>query len=227
MARWTLQGLNVGIGNLRIIHVPSITAGKFIISNRSAARWHEAGPFYMTALRRCEARAEHGILGHGCRRSVHPCRDHRALRRDPVTMAAPYVTGAEILAHVAGENTPSANAADVAWAGKCAAAIEAIIAERLDTANVTLSAGQEAQLQAAAEQDGAALYNARKAPHGVLTFGPDGDVVRLGRPQSAAWNRCSCAGQDPGSDDDIGAGPSGADHRADNGVSAGNVRAGE
>jgi hypothetical protein len=95
-------------------------------------------------------------------------------------MAAPYVTGAEILAHVAGENTPSANAADVAWAAKCAAAIEAIIAERLDTATVTLSAGQEAELQVAAEQDGAALYNARKAPHGVLTFGPDGDVVRLG-----------------------------------------------
>jgi phage head maturation protease len=45
-----LAGLNVGIGNLRIIHVPSITAGKFIISNRSAARWHEAGPFYVTAL---------------------------------------------------------------------------------------------------------------------------------------------------------------------------------
>jgi HK97 family phage prohead protease len=44
-----LAGLNVGIGNLRIIHVPSITAGKFIISNRLAARWHEAGPFQESA----------------------------------------------------------------------------------------------------------------------------------------------------------------------------------
>ena len=95
-------------------------------------------------------------------------------------MAAPYVTGTEILALVAGDNAPSANAADVAWAAKCAAAIEAIIAERLDTANVTLSAGVEAQLHAAAELDGAALYNSRKAPHGVLTIGPDGDIARLG-----------------------------------------------
>lgn len=44
-----LAGLGVGLGNLRIIHVPSITAGKFIISNQSAARWHEAGPFQATA----------------------------------------------------------------------------------------------------------------------------------------------------------------------------------
>jgi phage head maturation protease len=44
-----LQGLSVGVGNLRIIHVPSLTAGKFIISNRLAARWHEAGPFQAQA----------------------------------------------------------------------------------------------------------------------------------------------------------------------------------
>jgi alpha-L-fucosidase len=92
-------------------------------------------------------------------------------------MAAPYVTSAEILAHV---GITSATAEDTAWAGKCAAAIEAIIAERLDTANVTLSAGVEAQLQVAAESDGAALFASRKAPHGILNIGPDGDVVRLG-----------------------------------------------
>ena len=99
-------------------------------------------------------------------------------------MAAPYVTGAEILAHVAGGNTPSADAADVAWAAKCAAAIEAIIEERLD--GTTPSAGFEARLQVAAEQDGAMLYNSRKAPHGVLSFGPDGEAVRLGSSQTRA-----------------------------------------
>lgn len=44
-----LTGLNIGVGGLRIIHVPSITAGKAIVSNRLAARWHEAGPFLATA----------------------------------------------------------------------------------------------------------------------------------------------------------------------------------
>jgi hypothetical protein len=44
-----LRGLGIGVGNIPIIHVPSITAGKFIISNRSAARWHEAGPFQAQA----------------------------------------------------------------------------------------------------------------------------------------------------------------------------------
>lgn len=90
-------------------------------------------------------------------------------------MAAPYVTGAEILAHV-GVTAPSAG--DTAWAGKCAAAIEAAIAERL--ADLTLTADRESRLHVAAETDGAALYASRTAPHGVLSVGPDGDVVRLG-----------------------------------------------
>lgn len=45
-----LRTLGLGIGNIPLIHVPSITAGKFIVSNSSAARWHEAGPFYITAM---------------------------------------------------------------------------------------------------------------------------------------------------------------------------------
>jgi hypothetical protein len=93
-------------------------------------------------------------------------------------MAAPYVTADEILAHVAGSSTPSTDPADEAWAEKCAAAIEAQIARRL--ADVTIDADLEAELNVAAEQDGAALFSSRKAPHGILNVGPDGDVVRLG-----------------------------------------------
>lgn len=40
-----IRGLQVNIGGLPVIHVPSITAGKFIISNREAAGWFEDGPF--------------------------------------------------------------------------------------------------------------------------------------------------------------------------------------
>jgi len=40
-----LRSLLVNVGGLPVIHVPSITAGKFIISNREAAAWYEEGPF--------------------------------------------------------------------------------------------------------------------------------------------------------------------------------------
>lgn len=96
-------------------------------------------------------------------------------------MAAPYVTSAEILAAV-GIGSPTA--ADTAWAGKCADAIEAIITERLDGA--TPSAGLEARLHVAAELDGARLFTTRASPHGVLSLGVDGDVVRLGSSQTFA-----------------------------------------
>ena len=86
------------------------------------------------------------------------------------------MTGAKILTHV-GEGSPAAD--QTAWANSCAAALEAVIAHRLT--GVTITAGIEAELNVAAVQDGAACYAARKAPHGVLSVGPDGDVVRLGR----------------------------------------------
>lgn len=95
-------------------------------------------------------------------------------------MAAPYVTGAAILQHVAGSGTPSADTEDVAWAGKCADAVEGAIAHALEDGAFTPTASQEAQLIGTALQDGAALYVARKAPHGVLSVSPDGDVARLG-----------------------------------------------
>ena len=96
-------------------------------------------------------------------------------------MAAPYVTAAEILAHV-GNGTPTAD--DTAWATKCAAAIEAIITDRLD--GTTPSADLEARLNVAAELDGAALFVTRDSPHGVLSLGVDGTAVRLGSSQSRA-----------------------------------------
>jgi len=101
-------------------------------------------------------------------------------------MPAPYVTGAAILQHVAGSGTPSAEAADIAWADVVAAAIEGAIASRLDDGAYTPTASQDDQLAAAALQDGAALYVARKAPNGVVSFGPDGDIARLGSAQLRA-----------------------------------------
>lgn len=44
-----IRGLSVSVGNVPIIHVPSLTAGKSIVSNRLAARWHEEGPFQASA----------------------------------------------------------------------------------------------------------------------------------------------------------------------------------
>jgi HK97 family phage prohead protease len=40
-----LATLTAAVGNLPILHDPSITTGKAIVSNREAAGWHEAGPF--------------------------------------------------------------------------------------------------------------------------------------------------------------------------------------
>ena len=99
-------------------------------------------------------------------------------------MAAPYVTGALILAHVAGGNTPSADTADEDWADICAAAIEAIITDRLN--GETPSAGFEARIVPAAIMDGAYMYQQRKAPSGILSVGIDGEAVRLGSFQTRA-----------------------------------------
>jgi len=88
-----------------------------------------------------------------------------------------YVTGAAILTHV-GAVAPSAT--DTAWADDCADAVEAAIATMLDGLVVASGSAAEAELTFAALQDGAAAYIERKAPHGVLSIGPDGETVRLG-----------------------------------------------
>jgi hypothetical protein len=95
-----------------------------------------------------------------------------------------YVTGAQILVHV---NKTSPSAADTTWAGLCADAIEGAIADRLD--GETPDAGGIDQLEAAAITDGAALFNTRNAPHGVLSIGPEGDTVRLGSDSLRAVNK--------------------------------------
>jgi hypothetical protein len=86
-----------------------------------------------------------------------------------------YVTGAQILTHV---NKGSPTAAETAWAGICADAIEGAIATRLE--GQTPSAGGIDELEVAALTDGAALFNSKAAPNGILSVGPDGDAVRLG-----------------------------------------------
>ena len=89
-------------------------------------------------------------------------------------MAGPYVTGTMILAHVR-KSSPAAD--DTAWAATCAAAVEALIARRMS--GVTTTADQDAELKRAALQAGAAAYIERDAPHGIQSFGPDGETVRL------------------------------------------------
>lgn len=46
---FTINGLNLSIGGVRLIHDPNVTAGKVIISNRLAAAWYEDGPFQATS----------------------------------------------------------------------------------------------------------------------------------------------------------------------------------
>jgi hypothetical protein len=40
-----IRGLRFALGNVPVVHVPGITAGKGIVSNSSAAAWFEDGPF--------------------------------------------------------------------------------------------------------------------------------------------------------------------------------------
>ena len=92
-------------------------------------------------------------------------------------MAAPYVTGDLILVHL-GVTDDGPTGPNQVWADKCAAAIEGAIATRLE--GQTPSAGNESELIVAALTDGAALYNTRDGPSGIVNIGPDGDIIRLG-----------------------------------------------
>jgi len=88
-----------------------------------------------------------------------------------------YVTAAEILTH-AGVTSPTAG--DTEWAQDVAAAIEAEIAFGMLDVTVDPGSDTEAAIRAAALTDAAAAYVSRKAPHGILSVGPDGEAVRLG-----------------------------------------------
>jgi hypothetical protein len=86
-----------------------------------------------------------------------------------------YVTGTQILVHV-GKGTGTAE--EQTWAALCAGAIEGAIATRLT--DVTPDASGIDELEVCALTDGAALFNSKAAPHGVLSMGIDGEAVRLG-----------------------------------------------
>lgn len=96
-------------------------------------------------------------------------------------MATEYVTGADILAHVAGSGAASTAPTDEAWADTCAAAVNAAIDARMEGVTVATDSNADLELRRAGLQDGAAAYLERKTPHGVLSVGPDGEAVRLGR----------------------------------------------
>ena len=95
-------------------------------------------------------------------------------------MPLPYVDGAAVLQHVAGSGSPSTATPDEEWADTVAAAVNAAIKARLDDGALTPTTDQDAELEAAALQDAAQLYMARKSPNGLVSFGPDGSVVRQG-----------------------------------------------
>jgi phage head maturation protease len=46
---FTIAGLNLNIGGVRLIHDANVTAGKVIISNSLAGAWYEDGPFVVSA----------------------------------------------------------------------------------------------------------------------------------------------------------------------------------
>jgi HK97 family phage prohead protease len=46
---FTIAGLNLNIGGIRLIHDANVTAGKVIISNELAGAWYEDGPFVVSA----------------------------------------------------------------------------------------------------------------------------------------------------------------------------------
>lgn len=93
-------------------------------------------------------------------------------------MVTAYVTGAEVLAFV--KEPAPADSANVAWAAKCAASVNARIETRLDGVAVVADSAADAEIRGAALLDAAAQYIARNAPHGVLSLGPEGEAVRLG-----------------------------------------------
>lgn len=89
-----------------------------------------------------------------------------------------YVFAEDILTHV-GIDPLVATDDELAWANLCADAIEGAITARLDL-DVPPDAFGTDELQVAALTDGAALYNSRAAPNGILSMGPDGEAVRMG-----------------------------------------------
>ena len=82
-----LRGLRIAVGNLPIIHVAGITAGKMIASNELAAAWYEDGPFLASDDDVEKLGRNVAYWSHGRGRAVHPGRHRRDLRRHSVTDA--------------------------------------------------------------------------------------------------------------------------------------------
>lgn len=84
------------------------------------------------------------------------------------------VTGASLVAAL------GTTGVDSTWAATCAAQVNAAITTRLNGYTVAASSSAEAELTRTALLDGIAAYKDRDAPHGILSVGPDGEVVRVG-----------------------------------------------
>jgi hypothetical protein len=95
----------------------------------------------------------------------------------------PYVTGTQILVNV---GKGAGTAQEQADAQKCADAIEAAIALRLD--GETPSAGGVDALEVSALIDGSALFNMLATPSGIASITMEGEVVRLGSDSLRASN---------------------------------------
>lgn len=69
---------------------------------------------------------------------------------------------------------------DSTWAATVAAAVNAAVTTRLNGYTVAASSAAEAELSRSVLLDGIAAYKDRDAPHGILSLGPDGEIVRVG-----------------------------------------------
>lgn len=89
-----------------------------------------------------------------------------------------YVEAEDVIAD-AGVQTPASDP-DTEWATQCAAAVQEAIDHELAGVTITDPSGPFDAIRAAARVDAAAAYVSRRAPHGILSVGPEGQAVRLG-----------------------------------------------
>lgn len=91
-----------------------------------------------------------------------------------------WITGAELLAYVAGTTTPGAD--DAAWADDVAAAVNAAVTHELDypvTYVDPLPLDMVSDLHVAALAIGAERMKRREAPFGIAGYDVSGGAVRL------------------------------------------------
>lgn len=86
------------------------------------------------------------------------------------------ITGPDIT-DAAGKPSPSTE--EAAWATKCANAVNAAIATRLNGYVVEDDEAADLELRHSAVLDGLEAYRAKDARMGILSVGPDGEPVRV------------------------------------------------